>query len=189
MFPQHWSCLSVLNSITRKKKCPEYLCFMLEWLFSKKGGIFIDESIKSLSVECVFFFHHQIQQNDDDSLVAQRVNASACNTGDLGLIPRSVRTLEEENDYPLQYSCLENSMDWGAWQAPQAKNRRQLSDTFTFRTYENYFSVPYRSLQSPLGSWDIDVYFQMIYIYIWKVNKQENKQAYPKATITIISYP
>ena len=76
-----------------------------------KGGIFIDESIKSLSIECVFFFHHQIQQNDDDSLVAQRVNASACYAGDLGLIPRSVRTLEEENDYPLQYPCLENSMD------------------------------------------------------------------------------
>ena len=42
---------------------------------------------------------------------------SACNAGDPGLIPRSGRSPGEGNDYPLQYSCLENSMDKGAWQA------------------------------------------------------------------------
>ena len=36
---------------------------------------------------------------------------SACNTGDLGLIPWSERFPEEGNGYPLQYSCLENSID------------------------------------------------------------------------------
>ena len=40
---------------------------------------------------------------------------SACNTGDLGLIPGSGRTPGEGNGNPLQYSCLENSMDRGAW--------------------------------------------------------------------------
>ena len=35
---------------------------------------------------------------------------SACSAGDLGSIPESGRSPEEENDYPLQYSCLENSM-------------------------------------------------------------------------------
>ena len=40
---------------------------------------------------------------------------SACNAGDLGSIPGSGRSPGEENDNPLQYSCLENSMDWGAW--------------------------------------------------------------------------
>ena len=39
---------------------------------------------------------------------------SACNAGDLGLIPGSGISLGEGNDYPLQYSCLENSMDRGA---------------------------------------------------------------------------
>ena len=43
--------------------------------------------------------------------------ASACNAGDLGLIPGSGRSPGEENGYPLQYSCLENSMDGGAWWA------------------------------------------------------------------------
>ena len=42
---------------------------------------------------------------------------SACNAGDLGLIPGSGRSPEEGNGYPLQYSHLENSMDRGAWQA------------------------------------------------------------------------
>ena len=41
---------------------------------------------------------------------------SACNAGDPGLIPGSGRSSGEGNGYPLQYSCLENSMDRGAWQ-------------------------------------------------------------------------
>ena len=40
---------------------------------------------------------------------------SACNAGGLGLIPGSGRSPGEGNGYPLQYSCLENSMDRGAW--------------------------------------------------------------------------
>ena len=56
---------------------------------------------------------------------------SACNAGDLGLIPGLGRSLGEGNSYPLQYSCLENSMDRGAWQATVhgvAKNWTWLSD-------------------------------------------------------------
>ena len=45
------------------------------------------------------------------------VKASACNGGDLGLIPGLVRSPEEGNGNPLQYSCLENSMERGAWWA------------------------------------------------------------------------
>ena len=40
--------------------------------------------------------------------------ASACNAGDLGSIPGLGRSHGEGNGNPLQYSCLENSMDWGA---------------------------------------------------------------------------
>ena len=36
---------------------------------------------------------------------------STCNAGDLGSIPRLGRSPGEGNGYPLQYSCLENSMD------------------------------------------------------------------------------
>ena len=56
---------------------------------------------------------------------------SARNAGDLGLIPRSGRSPEEGNSYSHQYSCLENSMDRGAWRATVhgvAKSWAQLSD-------------------------------------------------------------
>ena len=42
---------------------------------------------------------------------------SACNVGDLGLIPGSGRSLGEGNGNPPQYSCLENSMDRRTWWA------------------------------------------------------------------------
>ena len=59
---------------------------------------------------------------------------SACNVGDQSSIPGSGRSPEEENGNPLQYSCLENSMDRGAWWAPVhsiAKSRTRLND-FSF---------------------------------------------------------
>ena len=37
------------------------------------------------------------------------------NAGDIGSIPGSGRSLGEGNDNPLQYSCLGNAMDRGAW--------------------------------------------------------------------------
>ena len=62
--------------------------------------------------------------------------ASAYNAGDPGSIPGSERSPGEGNGYPLQYSCLENPMDGGAWQAAVhgvTESRTQLSDfTFTF---------------------------------------------------------
>ena len=42
---------------------------------------------------------------------------SACNAGDLSLIPELRKPPGEGNDYPLQYSCLENPMNRGAHQA------------------------------------------------------------------------
>ena len=66
------------------------------------------------------------------SLVAQKV--STCNMGDLVSIPGSERSPGEGNGNPVQYSCLENPMDRGAWWATVhgvAKSRTRLSD-FTF---------------------------------------------------------
>ena len=42
---------------------------------------------------------------------------SACNAGETGLIPGSERSSEEGNGNLLQYSCLGNPMDGGAWRA------------------------------------------------------------------------
>ena len=48
------------------------------------------------------------------------VDKESCNAGDMGdvaSIPGSERSPRDGNDNPLQYSCLENSMDRGAWWA------------------------------------------------------------------------
>ena len=61
--------------------------------------------------------HGNLLQYSWDSLVAQLVKKSAFNTRDLGSIPGWERHSGEGNGNPLQYSCLENPMDRGAWQA------------------------------------------------------------------------
>ena len=48
-------------------------------------------------------------------LVAQTVKLLAYNAGDLGSIPGSERSSGKGNGNLLQYSCLENPMDRGAW--------------------------------------------------------------------------
>ena len=61
---------------------------------------------------------------------------SVCSAGDQGLIPGLGRSPGEGNGNPLQYSCLENPMDGGAWWAAVhgvAKSRTRLNDfSFTF---------------------------------------------------------
>ena len=49
--------------------------------------------------------------------VVKNTPANAGDTGDMNLIPRLGRSPGGGNGNPLQYSCLKNSMDRGAWQA------------------------------------------------------------------------
>ena len=48
---------------------------------------------------------------------------SAFNAGDLGLIPGSGRSPGEGDGYPVQYFCLENPMDRGAWRASRQAHK------------------------------------------------------------------
>ena len=61
---------------------------------------------------------------------------SACNAGDPGSILGSGRSPGERNGCPLQYSCLENPMDRGAWQATihgsQKIRQDWVTNTFAF---------------------------------------------------------
>ena len=54
---------------------------------------------------------------------------SGCNAGDLGLIPGSGRSPGEGNGYPLQYSCLENSMvrGYSPWGRKESDMTEQIS--------------------------------------------------------------
>ena len=53
----------------------------------------------------------------------------AGNTRDLGSIPGSGRSPGGGHGNPLQYSCLENSMDRGAWQAMVHRVNKELDMT------------------------------------------------------------
>ena len=65
------------------------------------------------------------------ALVVKNPPANAGDTRDTGLIPGSGRSPGEGNGAPLQYSCLENPMDGGAWRATVhgvAQSEIRLSD-------------------------------------------------------------
>ena len=67
---------------------------------------------------------------------------STCNAGDLGSVPGSGRSPREGNGNPLQYSCLENSMDRGAWWAivhGVRKSQTRLSDLHFYFNAQLYF--------------------------------------------------
>ena len=77
---------------------------------------------------------------------------SAYNAEDPGSVPGLGRSLGGGNGNPLQYSCLENPMDRGAWRATVhgvAKSQTQLSDftfTFTHGVYNIYGATLMRSV-------------------------------------------
>ena len=72
--------------------------------------------------------------------MVQNLPGSAGDTRDRGSTPELRRSPEVGNGNPLQYSCLGNAMDRGAWQATVhgiPKNRTQLSHfTFLLKTKE-----------------------------------------------------
>ena len=64
--------------------------------------------------------------------------ANARNSGDVGSVPGSGRSPGEGNDNPLQYSCMVNPIDRGAWWATVqglSKSRIRLS-THTLKKYK-----------------------------------------------------
>ena len=80
------------------------------------------------------------------SQVAQTVKESACNVGDLGSISGPGRSPGQGNGTALQDSCLENSMDRGAWQTTVhgvAKSWTGLSGQHTFTVFSISKCSPY----------------------------------------------
>ena len=93
---------------------------------------------------CVFFISLSIMvyyfPGDSDG------KASVYSVGDPGLIPESGRSPGEGNGNPLQYSCLENSMEGGALKATVhgvAKSRTRLSDFTLHKVVKFTFSLNY----------------------------------------------
>ena len=70
---------------------------------------------------------------------------SVCNAGGLGLIPGLGRSAGEGNGNPLQYSCLENPMDRGSWQATYSSwgHKRVRHDLVTKQ--QQYYLISYHN--------------------------------------------
>ena len=80
----------------------------------------------------IYLILHIIPNRDFQvALVVKNPPANSGDVRDASSIPRLGRSPEEGNGNPLQYSCLENSMDRGAWRAivrGVAKSQIQLSN-------------------------------------------------------------
>ena len=69
--------------------------------------------------------------------MAQMVE-SACSAGDPGSIPGLEKSSGEGNDKSLQYSCLENPMDGGAWQAKVHGVAKSLTQLHSYILYTSF---------------------------------------------------
>ena len=100
---------------------------------------------------CLLLSHHKQGKGFPDGSVGKD---SACNAGDLGLIPGLGRSSGEGNGYLLQYSCLGNPMDREAWWATVHRVINK-SETTKHRLYDQeVFSKNYQlslCLQSENG--------------------------------------
>ena len=93
--------------------------------------------------------HHKLKAK-----LAQTVKVSAYNAGDPDSIRGLGRSPGEGNGSPLQYFCLENPMDRGAWQATVhgvVKSRTRLSDFTSLMELAQTQEVGRNSLQLLLG--------------------------------------
>ena len=74
---------------------------------------------------------------------ASVVENSPANARDTGLIPRSRRSPGEGNGNPLQYSCLENPIDRGAWRATVHRVTKELDVTLQTNNNKSHESWQY----------------------------------------------
>ena len=82
---------------------------LTDWTESSVLGLVHSHFLEASSQNCGSLYHGYPGGSE--------VKASACNAGDLGSITGSGRSPGEGNGNPLQYSCLENPRDGGAWWA------------------------------------------------------------------------
>ena len=97
---------------SEKKKLPKRCIFLNRKYFSK-----------------IFLFYHYYLAYITEGFPGGSDKESTCNAGDAGLNPGLERSPVGEHGNPLQYSCLEKSMDRGFWQATVQGSCKELDMT------------------------------------------------------------
>ena len=104
------------------------------------------------------------------SSVVRNLPANIGDAGDVGWIPGLGRSPGEENCNPLQYSCLNNPMDRGAWRAIVHEDPKELDMTEHIHRITLYFGYPLPILVdlnylSEGRMWNITVALKSLSIY------------------------
>ena len=92
----------------------------------------------------VYFCHHYPQEITyllQGGSTVKNLPAKAGNAGDMGLIPRLRRSPGEGNGNPLQYYCLGNPMDRGAWRARVHGVAKESDMTYRLNNSNNRFKT------------------------------------------------
>ena len=124
----------------------------------------------------------ELQKNSQDShsvhggTVGKESTCQCRHMGYAGLIPGSGRSSKEGNSNLLQYSCLENSMDRGAWQATVngvVRSQTQLSDFHFSRVLALILVLPlqYSCLENSIRQRSLVGYSPCCHKE-WNMNKQ-----------------
>ena len=102
-------------------------------------------------IECSFIIYCSLPFGTGTSLVPL-VKSPPATTGDAGSIPGSGRSPGEGNGNPLQYSCLENSIDKGDWWATGHRVTKELDTTEHAHTHTHTHPFKTKLAHSHCGS-------------------------------------
>ena len=111
-----WWCPCVVSSLVLLEEGVCYdQCILLAKLYEPLPCFILYSKAKFACYSMCFLETHLLLVIYGNLPASSNSKASAYNARDLGSIPGSGRSPGEGNGNPLQYSCLENPMDWGAW--------------------------------------------------------------------------
>ena len=120
-----WNVSPILSKLQLSSFSVEYLFFPLQVPKEKIANIYCAQILNSnddlilfwLSCTALICIISSLPSPTRGFPAGSDSKESACNAGDLGSIPELGRSPREGNGNPLQYSCLENLMNRGAWRA------------------------------------------------------------------------
>ena len=135
------------SSEVRHSLCPQcgsFSRFFCQGFFQGPSQEILVSKIQDL---CLYLSEHLGSPGGSDD------KEFACNSRDLGSVPESGRSPGEGKGNPLQYSCLENSIDRGAWQAivhEVSKSQTRMSN-FHFRLLSEHLPSHYETYSNLLS--------------------------------------